>query len=117
MKMESAKSRKDSEDLKGQTRVSADLVQYQDGAVVSREILREKSGTVTVFAFDKGQQLSEHTAPFDALVVAVDGAADITIGGTVHAVKTGEMIIMPAGIPHALKAVSKFKMLLVMIKK
>jgi len=115
--MDSAKQRQDSENLKGRTLESAGLVQFQAGAVVSREILREKSGTVTVFAFDKGQQLSEHTAPFDALVLAVDGAADISIGGTVQAVKAGELIIMPAGVPHALKAVSPFKMLLVMLKK
>ena len=94
-----------------------ELVNYQDGAVVSREIVRGNAGTVTAFAFDKGQQLSEHTAPFDALAVGVDGAADITIGGQVHPINTGEMIIMPAGIPHALKAVARFKMMLVMIKK
>lgn len=114
--MEKAKAQNDSTDLKGQTLALSTLVQYQDGAVVSREIVRGKAGTVTAFAFDKGQQLSEHTAPFDALVVGVDGAADITIGGQVHPVKTGEMIIMPAGIPHALKAVARFKMMLVMIK-
>ena len=114
--MESTKTQKDSIDLKGKTLALSALVQYQDGAVVSREIVRGKAGTVTAFAFDKGQQLSEHTAPFDALVVGVDGAADITIGGQVHPLKTGEMIIMPAGIPHALKAVDRFKMMLVMIK-
>jgi quercetin dioxygenase-like cupin family protein len=116
MPMESAKTQKGSTDLKGKTLALSGLVQYQDGAVVSREIVRGKAGTVTAFAFDKGQQLSEHTAPFDALVVGVDGAADITIGGQVHPLKTGEMIIMPAGIPHALKAVARFKMMLVMIK-
>ena len=115
--MESAKTQKDSIDLKGKTLALSALVQYQDDAVVSREIVRGKAGTVTAFAFDKGQQLSEHTAPFDALVVGVDGAADITIAGQVHPVKTGDMIIMPAGIPHALKAVARFKMMLVMIKK
>ncbi|MGA2533064.1 MAG: cupin domain-containing protein [Candidatus Aminicenantales bacterium] len=114
--MEPAKTQKDSIDLKGKTLALSALVQYQDGAVVSREIVRGKAGTVTAFAFDKGQQLSEHTAPFDALVVGVDGAAGITIGGQVHPLKTGEMIIMPAGIPHALKAVARFKMMLVMIK-
>ena len=115
--MESAKTPKDSIDLKGKTLALSALVQYQDGAVVSREIVRGNAGTVTAFAFDKGQQLSEHTAPFDALAVGVDGAADITIGGQVHPIKTGEMIIMPAGIPHALDAVARFKMMLVMIKK
>jgi quercetin dioxygenase-like cupin family protein len=79
--------------------------------------MRKKAGTVTVFAFDAGQQLSEHTAPFDALVMGLEGAAEISIAGRAHPVKAGEMIIMPAGIPHALKAVSRFKMLLVMIKK
>jgi len=115
--MEPAKTQKDSIDLKGETLALSGLVQYQDGAVVSREVVRGKAGTVTAFAFDKGQQLSEHTAPFDALVIGVDGAADITIGGQVHPLKTGEMIIMPAGIPHALNAVARFKMMLVMIKK
>jgi quercetin dioxygenase-like cupin family protein len=105
------------EGLKGTTLRTADLVTYQDGAVVSREIVRERAGTVTVFAFDKGQQLSEHTAPFDALVVGLDGTADISIAGQGHPVGAGEMIIMPAGVPHALKAVSRFKMLLVMVKK
>jgi len=115
--MEPAKSQKGSTDLKGKALALPALVQYQDGAVVSREIVRGKAGTVTAFAFDKGQQLSEHTAPFDALVVAMDGAAEITIGGRVHPLETGEMIIMPAGIPHALSAVARFKMMLVMIKK
>jgi quercetin dioxygenase-like cupin family protein len=117
MPMGSARTQQRSTDLKGKTLALSALVQYQDGAVVSREIVRGKAGTVTAFAFDKGQQLSEHTAPFDALVIGLDGAADITIGGQVHPVKTGEMIIMPAGIPHALDAVARFKMMLVMIKK
>ena len=115
--MESTKTQKGSTELKGKTLTLSALVQYQEGAVVSREIVRGKAGTVTAFAFDKGQQLSEHTAPFDALVIGLDGAADITIGGQVHPVKTGDMIIMPAGIPHALDAVARFKMMLVMIKK
>jgi quercetin dioxygenase-like cupin family protein len=115
--MDSIKAQKDSAEMKGKTLGLAGLVKYQDGAVVSREIVREKTGTVTAFAFDKGQQLSEHTAPFDALVIGLDGAADITIAGKVNPVEKGEMIIMPAGIPHALMAVSNFKMLLVMIKK
>jgi quercetin dioxygenase-like cupin family protein len=115
--MDPTKKEKAPESLKGTTFKTADLVTYQDGAVVSREIVREKAGTVTVFAFDTGQQLSEHTAPFDALVVGLDGAADISIAGQGHPVGAGEMIIMPAGVPHALKAVSRFKMLLVMVKK
>ncbi|HYA49402.1 MAG TPA: cupin domain-containing protein [Burkholderiales bacterium] len=105
------------ESLKGTTLKAADLVTYQDGAVVSREIVRGKGGTVTVFAFDKGQQLSEHTAPFDALVVGLDGTADISIAGRGHRLGAGEAIIMPARILHGLKAVSRFKMLLVMVKK
>ncbi len=94
----------------------ADLVEYQTGAVVSREIINRPTGTVTVFAFDSGQGLSEHTAPFDALVQLLDGEADITISGKVHHLKAGEMVIMPANEPHALKAVRKFKMMLVMVR-
>src|SRR5208283_5079857 len=93
-----------------------DLVSYQKGAVVSREIMNKKTGTVTLFAFDEGQGLSEHTAPFDALVHVLDGRADITISGKLNRLKAGEAIIMPAHQPHALKAVSRFKMMLVMIR-
>ena len=93
----------------------ADLINYQEGAVVSREIIRKKTGTVTLFAFDKGQGLSEHTAPFDALVQILDGESDIRISGKTFRVKEGEMIIMPANEPHALKAVKRFKMALTMI--
>ncbi|MBU0534496.1 MAG: cupin domain-containing protein [Candidatus Omnitrophica bacterium] len=92
------------------------LLKYQNNAVVSREIIKKETGTVTLFAFDKGQGLSEHTAPFDALVYIIDGAAEIVISGKSHTIKKGEMIIMPANKPHALKAIKKFKMLLVMIK-
>ncbi|MBP7527931.1 MAG: cupin domain-containing protein, partial [Syntrophorhabdaceae bacterium] len=88
----------------------------QEHSVVSREIIRKPSGTMTVFAFDEGEGLSEHTAPFDAAVYLLEGEARITIDGEAHSVKEGEMIIMPAGKPHALKAVSRYKMLLVMIK-
>jgi len=115
--MEAKKTKTGPDNLKGKVLRAEDLIQYQDGSVVSKEVIRKPGGTVTAFAFDGGQQLSEHTAPFDALVVGVDGAADISIAGKVYPVEKGEMIIMPAGIPHALKAVSKFKMLLVMIKK
>jgi len=94
-----------------------DMVSYQPGSVVSRTVIDKSVGTVTVFAFDSGQGLSEHTAPFDALVQIVDGAADITIAGTVHTVREGEMIIMPANKPHALKANPRFKMLLIMIRQ
>ena len=93
-----------------------ELVGYQKGAVVSREIIRKGTGTATVFSFDKGEGLSEHTAPFDALVYILDGQAQIFISGKQHILKKGELIIMPAGKPHALKAINKFKMLLVMIK-
>jgi len=94
-----------------------DMVSYQPGSVVSRTIIDKSVGTVTVFAFDSGQGLSEHTAPFDALVQIIDGVADITIAGSVHTVKEGEMIIMPANKPHSLKANPRFKMLLVMIRE
>ena len=92
------------------------LIAYQKGSVVSREIVSKPTGTVTLFAFDEGQGLSEHTAPFDALVHVLDGQAEITIAGNKHVVGAGEMIIMPAGQPHALKALGQFKMLLVMIR-
>lgn len=93
-----------------------DLVDYQDGSIVSREIIGKKTGTVTVFAFDEGQGLSEHTAPFDALVYLLDGEVEISISGKQYRLKKGEMIIMPAKEPHSLKAVNRFKMLLIMIR-
>lgn len=102
--------------LVGRALTLADQVQYQPGAVVSRTLIDRKIGTLTLFAFDDGQGLSEHTAPFDAFVQIVDGAADITIGGEVHRVAAGQMIIMPANVPHALRAAGRFKMLLVMIR-
>jgi len=89
---------------------------YRPGSVVSSEILRRKTGTITLFAFDKGQGLSEHTAPFDAFVHVVDGAARVTVSKKPYTVKKGEFIILPAGKPHSLKAVRKFKMMLVMIR-
>ena len=94
----------------------ADFVEYQQGSVVSKEIISKKAGTVTLFSFDKGQGLSEHTAPFDALVYVFDGTVEITISGKPLTLKAGEMVIMPANAPHALKALEKFKMMLVMIK-
>jgi quercetin dioxygenase-like cupin family protein len=94
----------------------ARFVDYQKGAVVSREILSKPTGTVTVFAFDEGQGLSEHTAPFDALVHVLDGEAEITISGEPHTVAAGEIIVMPANRPHALKALRPFKMMLIMIR-
>jgi quercetin dioxygenase-like cupin family protein len=93
-----------------------DLVAYQKHAVVSKQILAKKAGTLTLFAFDKGEGLSEHTAPYDATVMILDGQAEIRIGGKPHTIKKGSMIIMPAGIPHSLKAVQRFKMLLIMIR-
>ena len=105
---------KNREDLKARAVALAGLVNYQD---VSREIVSQPTGTVTAFAFDAGEQLSEHTAPFDAMVIDLDGEADITIGGALNRIRPGEMIIMPAAVPHGLKAVTRFKMLLVMIKK
>ena len=93
-----------------------DLVGYQDSSVVSREIIRKSTGTVTLFAFDEGQGLSEHIAPFDALVNVVDGEVEITISGKPYHLNQGDFVILPAGEPHALKALSKFKMLLVMIR-
>ena len=94
----------------------AELVTYQDGSVVSRQIAKADAGNVTLFAFDKDQELSEHTAPFDALVHILDGSAEIKISGKVFHLKTGDAIVMPADEPHALKATTPFKMLLTMIR-
>ncbi len=104
------------EDLTGRVARMAGLVDYQAGSVVSRTVIEKETGTCTLFAFDEGQGLSEHTAPFDALVSLLDGEAEITISGKPFHLKEGDMIIMPADEPHALKAVKKFKMMLVMIK-
>ena len=92
------------------------LVAYQRGSVVSRTLIDKKPGTVTLFAFDEGEGLSEHTAPYDALVYVYDGRASITISGEPHEVEEGEVIIMPANEPHALRALTPFKMMLVMIR-
>ena len=94
----------------------ADLIGYQEGAIVSRVILKAEAGSVTLFAFDAGQELSEHTAPFDALVHVLDGEAEIRISGQPFHLKTGEAILMPADQPHAVKATKPFKMLLTMIR-
>ena len=99
-----------------QTTSAAELVNYQDGAIVSREIIKKPTGSVTIFAFDEGRGLSEHTAPFDALVQVVEGEAEIMISGQPHRLQAGEMILMPAGQPHALKALKRFKMVLTMIR-
>jgi quercetin dioxygenase-like cupin family protein len=92
------------------------LVQYQSESVVSKVLIKKETGNVTLFAFDKGQELSEHTAPFDALVQVIEGKVNIILDGKSNITKDGEMIIMPANIPHALKAVEKFKMMLIMIR-
>ena len=91
---------------------AAGLVSYSEGSVVSRTLIKRDTGSVTIFSFDKGESLSEHTAPFDALVHVLDGEAEITVGGVTHRVKAGQMILMPSGTPHALKAVERFKMTL-----
>ena len=93
-----------------------DLIEYQEGSVVSRTIIDKEAGTVTLFAFDEGQGLSEHTAPYDAMVYAIEGEVRVIISGKPVVVKQGEMVIMPANKPHALTALSNFKMLLIMIK-
>ena len=92
------------------------MAAYQDGSVVSRQITKAEAGNVTLFAFDEGQELSEHTAPFDALVQILDGAAEVFISGQPFQLQTGQSIILPAGKPHGLKATQKFKMLLTMIR-
>ena len=115
MKKDEGKAAK-GESLLAQVLNMAGLVDYQKGAVVSRQIINKPTGTVTVFAFDKGEGLSEHTAPFDALVQILDGEAEVTISGKPNRLEAGEMIIMPANQPHALKALARFKMALVMIR-
>ena len=102
--------------LGAETAKVADLGSYQDGSIVSREIVKKPTGTVTVFAFDEGQGLSEHTAPFDALVQVLEGEVEISIAGKLHRVQAGEMILMPAHQPHALKALQRYKMILTMIR-
>ena len=104
------------DELRGRPLDLGGLVEYQAGAVVSRTVLDKPVGTITVFAFEEGEGLSEHTAPYDAFVAVLDGEAEITIAGQPHRARAGEMIIMPAHRPHALRAVTRFKMLLVMIR-
>jgi len=101
--------------LTGKAAKLVDLVSYQEGSIVSKTIVEKKTGTVTLFAFDEGQALSEHTAPFDALVSILDGEATVTISGKTHVLKEGEAILMPANQPHALEGPGKFKMMLTMI--
>ena len=105
------------DELKGKTINIENLVDYQKDSVVSMEVIKKELGTVTLFAFDKGQGLSEHSAPFDAMVQIIDGEAEITLNGEPNLVSKGEMIIMPANVPHALQAVNEpYKMILTMIK-
>jgi quercetin dioxygenase-like cupin family protein len=104
------------ENLTARVLHTAELVGYQEGAVVSRTLINQKTGTVTLFAFDVGQELSEHTAPYDALVQVLEGETEISIAGQPYRLKAGDAIIMPANDPHAVKALAKFKMLLTMIR-
>jgi quercetin dioxygenase-like cupin family protein len=106
----------DNESLIGRAVEMKELVSYQSGSVVSRTLVDRKIGTITLFSFAAGQGLSEHTVPYDAFVQVVDGTAEVTIAGKPQKVAAGEFIIMPAGIPHSLKAVERFKMMLVMIR-
>jgi quercetin dioxygenase-like cupin family protein len=101
----------------GETVELVALVAYQEGAVVSRTLVKKSGGTVTVFAFDAGQALSEHTAPFDAIVQVLDGDVELVIGGKKVAAHTGQTVLLPAGVPHAVNALTKFKMLLTMVRE
>ena len=105
----------DSSKLIGNVIPVKELTDYQKGSVVSRMVINKKAGTVTAFAFEKGEGLSEHSAPFDALVIAVEGEAEIHIGGVSHTVHAGDMLIMPANVPHAVHPLTQFKMILVLI--
>ncbi len=114
--MERDKREMEVDKLAGQATRLIDLVDYQEGSIVSKTIIDKSTGTLTLFAFEKGQGLSEHTAPFDALVYLFDGEAEVTISGESLHVKQGEIVILPANQPHALRAVRRFKMMLAMIK-
>jgi quercetin dioxygenase-like cupin family protein len=106
----------ESKDLLGAAFAATELVGYQDGSVVSRVVLKQKAGSVTAFAFDRGEELSEHTVPHDALVHVTDGEAEIRVSGVSHRVGPGEMIVLPGGEPHAVRATARFKMILVMLR-
>ncbi len=93
------------------------LVAYQDGSIVSRTLVKRNGGTLTLFAFDAGQELSEHTAPFDAVVQILDGEAELVIGGVKVPARSGQTVMMPADVPHAVRALRRFKMLLIMIRE
>ncbi|MDD1653687.1 MAG: cupin domain-containing protein [Methanomicrobiales archaeon] len=103
------------EEMRGRVLDVKDLAAYQEGAVASRTVVLKKAGTITAFAFDTGEGLPEHTAPFDAIVQGLEGEAEVTIGGKPLRLGEGQMVIMPAGVPHAVKALSRFRMLLTMI--
>jgi len=105
------------DELKGKVLSLPDLVDYAEGSVASRMVINRKCGSVTIFSFDENEGLSEHMAPFDALVTILDGECEVWIAGQTYAMRTGETIIFPAGVPHALSAITKFKMSLVMIKE
>jgi len=107
----------DTEDLIGHAINLENLVEYQEGSVVSKQIIKKEIGNVTLFAFDEGEGLSEHTAPFDAMVYVLEGEGEIVISGDPNIVIAGEFIIMPANKPHALNAHKRFKMMLVMIRE
>ena len=111
------KSGKKREDLRGKVLTLKDLVDYQDGTVASRMIVNTKAGSITLFSFDEDEGLSEHTAPFDAVVTILDGACEVWVQGVTHQMKEGDTIIFPANIPHALSAVTRFKMSLTMIRE
>jgi quercetin dioxygenase-like cupin family protein len=102
--------------ITAEVKLLTELLNYQESSVVSRVLLKNKGGTVTLFAFDQGEGLSEHTAPFEAFVLVIDGTATVEIAGKAHSVSTGETIALPANIPHAVKAATRFKMLLTMIR-
>lgn len=101
---------------KGKVFVPSEVIEYADGGIVSKELVHTQGGSMTLFSFDAGQQLSEHSAPFDAIVTVIDGEAEITIDGQPHHPKAGEVLIMPANHPHAVNARSRFKMMLTMIR-
>ncbi len=105
------------EDLKGRSMVLKDLVDYQDGTVASRMIVNRKAGSITLFSFDENEGLSEHTAPFDAVVTILEGECEVWVAGTTYQMTEGETIIFPANVPHALSAITRFKMMLIMIRE
>jgi quercetin dioxygenase-like cupin family protein len=111
------KPHKKREELKGKVLNLSALVDYANGTVASRMVINRKAGSVTIFSFDENEGLSEHTSPFDAMVTILDGECEVWVAGSTYRMKTGETIIIPAGAPHALSAITKFKMSLVMIKE